>query len=278
MKKKEPKRKVLFGLFVFPLLIALTMVILLGSIVFLTHEEDTPESMITAIKTGSPSKRWQKAFELSNELNTNPELIRSEGLRNEMIHILKESSHYDGKTRGFIAMALRHFNHPNVIEVLTLSLKDPVEDVQIYSLWSLGHLKSYESTPQILPLLQNESPDIRKMAVYVLGVLKNQSNRSHIRPLLSDDVLDVRWNAALSLAQLGNDDGIEILLSMLNRTQLENEYELDEQTIEIAMVNAIKGLSHISSAKKYDIVSQLSLNDPNLKVREAAIKYLAKDK
>jgi hypothetical protein len=75
-------RKLFYGLFLFPLLIAAGMAILLCTVVFLTHEEQNPETLITAIKTGSPSKRWQKAFELSNELNRSAENLRQTGLIN----------------------------------------------------------------------------------------------------------------------------------------------------------------------------------------------------
>src|SRR3989338_7001045 len=105
------KRKVFFGLFVFPMLIAVTMALLLSGIVLLTHEEETPESLITAIKTGAPSKRWQKAFELSNELNRDGGLLRSSGIMSEVIHILNDGKHYDAKTRAYMAMALSRFRN-----------------------------------------------------------------------------------------------------------------------------------------------------------------------
>src|SRR3989339_1538249 len=99
----DPKRKLFFGLFIFPLLIAVGMALLLCTVVFLTNEEETPETLITAIKTGAPSKRWQKAFELSNELNREGGLLRSAGIMNEVIHILNDKEHYDAQTRAYMA-------------------------------------------------------------------------------------------------------------------------------------------------------------------------------
>ena len=54
------RRKVFFGLFVFPMLIAVTMAVLLSAIVLLTHEEETPESLITAIKSGRQANDGKK--------------------------------------------------------------------------------------------------------------------------------------------------------------------------------------------------------------------------
>ena len=71
--KPASGRKLFYGLFIFPLIIAVGMAVLLCTVVLLTKEAETPESLITAIKTGAPSKRWQKAFELSNEINQGPD-------------------------------------------------------------------------------------------------------------------------------------------------------------------------------------------------------------
>src|SRR3989338_7580323 len=118
------KRKVFFGLFVFQMLIAVTMALLLSGVVLLTHEEETPESLITAIKTGAPSKRWQKAFELSNELNSQGGMIRSAGIMNEIIHILNDPAHYDAKTRAYMAMALGRFRAPEAEAALRKALRE----------------------------------------------------------------------------------------------------------------------------------------------------------
>ena len=57
----NPRRKLFFGLFIFPLLIVVGMATLLCSVVLMTHEKETPESLLASIKTGAAGKRWQKA-------------------------------------------------------------------------------------------------------------------------------------------------------------------------------------------------------------------------
>src|SRR3989338_2199043 len=135
--KPPGSRKLFFGLFIFPLLIAVGMAVLLCSVVLLTKEEESPESLITAIKTGSQSKRWQKAFELSNELNRPGMSIRNEGVMKEIIFILQDSAGYDAKTRCYMAMALGHFRQAEAVTALKKALGDPDKTVVIYSLWSL---------------------------------------------------------------------------------------------------------------------------------------------
>lgn len=273
--KPNPQRKLFFGLFVFPLLIAVGMALLLCTVVFLTNEEETPESLITAIKTGAPSKRWQKAFELSNELNRRQGTIRNEGVMKEMIHILKDTEHYDSKTRAYMSLALSQFKTPQAASALRESLvNDTDPDVQIYLLWALGIVENREAVSDILPFLKDENPQIRKMAAYVLGILGNRQTVSTLAPLLEDSVEDVRWNAALSLARLGDDSGWEVLAKMLDRSILSSNGMNDEE-IEKIMVNAAKGIALTRRQEARPILETLSKEDKSLKVRQAAIEALA---
>src|SRR3989338_4302291 len=273
--KPNPQRKLFFGLFVFPLLIAVGMALLLCTVVFLTNEEETPELLITAIKTGAPSKRWQKAFELSNELNRRTGTIRNEGVMKEIIHILKETEHYDSKTRAYMSLALSQFKDPQAANALRESLiNDTDPDVQIYLLWGLGVVQNREAVPDILPFLKSENPQIRKMAAYVLGILGNQQTVSALSPLLEDPVEDVRWNVSLSLARLGDDSGWEILAKILDRSIL-SANGMNDGEVEKIMINAAKGIALTRRQESRPILETLSKEDKSLKVRQAAIEALS---
>ena len=281
-KSPEPvsntKRKVFFGLFVFPMLIAVTMAILLSGIVLLTHEEETPETLITAIKTGAPSKRWQKAFELSNELNREGGILRSGGIVNEIVHILNDDEHYDAKTRAYMAMALSRFRTPEAQKAIEEALshvrdsEDP--KFSLFLIWALGSYQNPESAEPISRFLESTHDDLRKAAAYVLGALGNRKSVSALQRSLEDSVADVRWNAALSLARLGDDSGRVVLLQMMDRNHLEQAYQLDEAEIERVMVNAAKALSLINGSEAKLLLEKVSHNDPNLKVRQAALAAL----
>lgn len=267
-------RKLFFGLFIFPLLIAVGMAILLCSVVLLTSEEETPESLITAIKTGAPSKRWQKAFELSNELNRKQEGIRTQGVMREIIHILGDPAHYDAKTRSYMAVALSHFRDPEAMKALGKALQDESEDVVLYSIWALGVVEAKHYAAEILPFLQSRNDQLRKTAVYVLGVLGDKRTIEPIRPLLEDATADVRWNAALSLARLGDETGRDILLKMTEREILASQHQLNEEQIEKVMINAVKGLALIGGGRALEVLEPLSRHDKSLKVRQAAIEAI----
>ncbi|HXV18581.1 MAG TPA: HEAT repeat domain-containing protein [Candidatus Omnitrophota bacterium] len=269
--KPNSGRKLFFGLFVFPLLIAVGMAVLLCGVIFLTHEDETPESLIAAIKSGSPSKRWQKAYELSNELNSGKASLRSEGVMREIISIVGDPKKYDAKTRGYMVVALSHFKEVEAVSALRRALADPDESIQLYSLWSLGVQGSKDAASDIPRFLRSENGGLRKMAVYVLGVLGDKKYTVEIRPLLKDPQSDVAWNAALALARLGDDAGQSVLLGMLDREGLTKAHMLQDPQIEEVMINATKGLALIQSSESIKILESIARSDKSLKVRQAAI-------
>lgn len=264
-------RKLLFGLFVFPLLIAVGMAVLLGAIVFLTHERQTPETLIADIKTGPPSRRWEKAYELSNELNRSRDALRSESLQREIIRILQDPGRYDARTRTYAAAALGRFRTNEAAGALAGALADPEQAVRLHALWSLGTSSALSQAGRIRPLLTDEDAEIRKVAAYVLGAVGDARSLGALESLLSDPVADVRWNAALALARLGSDAGLETLTAMLDREALSSEHGLDEPAARAARINALRGLALIGSGDSIRILESISKKDPDLKVRQAAI-------
>ncbi len=273
--KTDSGRKLFYGLFVFPLIIAVGMAVLLCTVVLLTRETETPESLITSIKTGSPSKRWQKAFELSNELNRSKDMIRSAGVMKEVIHILSDRAEYDEKTRSYMAIALSHFNDPSVGETLQKVLREEEnQQVQLYLIWAIGQKRVTEAADDLLPFLIKPEEDLKQMAAYVLGVLGDSKVVPKLLPLLDDPGRDVQWNTALSLARLGSDAGYPVLAKMIDRETLVSFHHLPEDKVEEVMVNAIRGLTLIRRPEALPLLAELSNKDKSLKVRQAAIEAL----
>lgn len=268
-------RKLFYGLFIFPLIIAVSMAVLLCSVVLLTREVETPETLITAIKTGAPSKRWQKAFELANELNRDPAMLRSHGVMNEVIHILRDDGEYDAQTRSYMAMALSRFNAPEVEQAILGALTtEKAPEVQLYLIWAVGQQKIAAGRTLVEGFVSAAGEDIQKMAVYVLGVLGDPASVPVLLPLLTSESQDVRWNTALSLARLGSDAGLPVLMKMLDRSTLSEYNSLPDQKIEEVMVNAIKGLALLQPEAAQPILEELSRTDASLKVRQAALEFL----
>lgn len=268
------EKKLFFGLFVFPLVIAVGMAVLLCSVVLLTREQETPETLLGSLKKSSPGKRWQKAFELSNEINRHPRKMESPALRREMIQILKDSEHFDAKTRGYMALALSHLDSDETLSALRESLNGSSEEFAGYSLWAIGLLRRKEAVPDVEAYLLNGSAELRKIAAYVLGAVGSETSIPKLRYLLKDPSSDVRWNAALALARLGSADGYDVLVSMLEREKIFGEPGMNEAEAENVMVNATKGLVLIQRPESIKILETVSRSDKNLKVRQAAMDAL----
>ncbi len=272
--KPNSGRKLFFGLFVFPLLIAVGMAVLLSLVVFLTHEEETPESLIATIKTGKSRQQWQKAYELSNELNRAKKSPPNLAVQKEIISIIQDGIRYEPKTRAYMTIALSHFNNEESVQALTNAVHDLDRGVQLYALWGLGILDAKSAVGEVLPFLKDDNMETRKMAAYVLGVLGNSELAGELKFLLKDPAAGVRWNAALALARLGDGSGSEVLIKMLERETLVSEYKMPEDEIEKVMINATKGLALIQRPDSIKILESVSRSDTNLKVRQAAINAI----
>ncbi len=295
---KDSGRKLFYGLFIFPLIIAVGMAVLLCTVVLLTREAETPESLIAAIKSGSPSKRWQKAFELSNELNQGrglevklrrqdrqglasvleprgSSMIRGGGVMKEIAHILRERKEYDERTRSYMALALARFREPEAGRILQEVLKDEESrDVQLHLIWALGLQKNEDAAPQVRPFLKNEDEDLRKTSAYVLGTLGDKASAGELEKLLNDASRDVRWNAAAALARLGNAAGYHELLKMLDRSSLASYHHMSEDKVEEIMANAVKAVALLKKSEALPVLQRLAESDPSMKVREAALKAI----
>jgi HEAT repeat protein len=241
--------------------------------VLLTHEKETPESLVAAIKTGSERKRWQKASELSNELNRRGQGIRDKALLGEIASMLADSKAFDPKTRSYMAMALARFDDPDAVRALVAALEDPSDDVRFYAIWSLGSMGAKDAAPAILPSLESPKKELRVNAAYVLGALGAREAAPELKNLVADPDDDVRWNAALALARLGDASGEGVLREMLDRGRYKPK-KMDEDAIERAMANAAKGLALIGDAESIKILRSVADSDPNLRVRQAAMDAL----
>ncbi|HTL71115.1 MAG TPA: HEAT repeat domain-containing protein [Candidatus Eisenbacteria bacterium] len=270
--KPDSGRKLFYGLFIFPLVILAGMIVMVLTAVLLTHEKETPESLLTAIKTGSERKRWQKASELSNELNRLPRGYRDAALGREIVAMLGDSKTYDAKTRAYLAVALGHFDgQPEAEAALRRALDDADPEVQFYAIWTLGLVGARSAAPEILPFLKSDRSELRVNAAYVLGALGAREAVPALRPLVEDPVDDVRWNAALALARLGDASGLTVLTRMTDRRELETSRRMAEPEIENLMTNAIKGLALIPGPESIKILQTLAREDRNLRVRQAAM-------
>lgn len=225
----------------------------------IAYDKKTIDDYLNEIKTGSSSRRWQAAYELSKRINQ----VRLKGEQGEKIALdlakvyRKEKNEEDPRLRRYVILGLTGLSTPGSLSLYKEALSDTDTDVRIYAIWGIGTLKDPKTVKLLLPYLEDQDPAFRKMAAYSLGVVANQKARPALRKALKDNVPDVQWNAALALAQMDDDSGKVILHQMLDESYLDQMGEINEtQKFEI-MENAMKGVLLIEDRSALPFLNKL---------------------
>ncbi len=139
----------------------------------------------------------------------------------------------------------------------------------------MGSLGDERAVEPLVELVQHDDPGLRKMAVYSLGTLGAEEARATLQAALGDYEIDVAWNAAIALAKLGDDSGRDRIFQMLDREFLSSVADMTEEQRSEAMMNAMKGAVLLGDPSFQSSLTEISEQDPNLKVRQAAFEALA---
>ena len=251
-------------------IIGLSVFILFGMI---ASEERPPEEYVKEIRSGTSTRRWQAAWELSRSLRQTGNRT-SVDLVPDIISTLEWARNEDPKVRRYLARTLGYLGDPRAVPVLVASLDDPDADTRLWAAEALGAIGHPSARDPLTDLLKSSDPDIRKQAVHSLGSLQGDPEVDAIIPLLQDPVADVCWNTALALARLGDPTGTPILMEMIDRKRLEQIPEIRPEQQELAMVTALLALGELRSGEARTSIEHLSRNDSSLKVRQAALRAL----
>jgi HEAT repeat protein len=280
---EEPAEVFTFGstllqFFLIPALVVIACVGLFFFFGWLVAEEKSSLDYLRDIKSGSATRRWQAAFELAKQLNNikgDSDRAELERLVPEMIDTFQEAERDDPRVRRYLALALGNVGDPRAVPALLEALADDDPETRIYAIWALGSLGDERAVAPLLELAQHDDPGIRKMVVYSLGTLRAEEARTTLHAALEDYQMDVAWNAAIALAKLGDASGRGRILQMLDREFLDSVTEMTEEQRAEAMMNAMKGAVLLGDPAFRESLEQISEQDPNLKVRQAAFEALA---
>lgn len=119
---------------------------------------------------------------------------------------------------------------------------------RVHALWALEQIgrKDPGLSPNLLPLLQDDDPEIRAQTAKVLGEIRQESARVHLAPLLKDPQLRVRSLTALALAKLPAPENSLPLLQCLEANQNQDVYIRHGCVMALA---AIPGEGHLVTLK-----------------------------
>ena len=265
-----------YSFFLVPLMITIFGVLFFFLFKMLTYESRNPHDLLNNIKSGSLTKRWQSAYELSN-LMSDPEKVPSDELFNNQMEMMYEKSiHDDHRVRTYLALAMGQTMNKGFCSLLNSGVSDSFLDNRIAAIKSMGSLECSDFIDTINDLvISNEDDQIRLAAVISAGQILNSSSINYLKNVLDDEEPNIRWDAAISLAKLNDKSGYGILGNLLTREYYQNFPEVDSNEIDNAILIVLGVISEIG-AKDFDKeLNVLSKTEKNIKIREFSMKILS---
>ena len=287
--------------FLIPLaVVAITVAVYVGFRSLMTDDRRAPD-YLSELRNGGSDRRWPAAYELSRMM-ADPKVRSDRSLAPALVSAFERAKDDDPRVRRYLALALGRLDPPLppvAIDVLMKSLDEPdqawspdllsriagwsdieVGEARISTIWALGSSGDPSVVPKLQPLYVSKDAGIRKIVVYALGALPGDAQLVTLRTALQDEALDVRWNAAVALARHGNHEGVSVLRQMLDRHYVEQavkrvvRQDEDRDPIADVMISGLRAAATLKDDTLKVSVTNLSLQDRSMKVRQAAIEAL----
>ena len=270
-----------YSFFLIPFMIAIFGALFFFMFQFLTYEKSTPIDLLDNIQSGSSTKRWQSAFELSNMLDRS-EVANREIFNNKLIYLYDKSKYDDPRVRTYLALAMGKTNDSYFGSYLLEGLKND-DDLtnRIAAIKSLGMLKYDKSCSVLESIINNSQFDSEKLAAIIsLGVIGNKKYKKVLIKMLDYEEPNIRWDAAIALAKMNDDSGLSIIVNLLDRDYYalfpskSDGRGVNVDEIDNSIYIAIAVTQQLIDNRFKEKLIYLSENDKNIKIREFALKTL----
>lgn len=270
--------------FLIPLLVVGATVLVYVGFRSLLTENRSAEEYLVDIRSGGTNRRWPAAYELSRMMS-DPEFVKGQEavLAPELTRAFADSKNDDPRVRQYLALTLGRLTPPIPVEARTLlidALDDEDSQTRISAIWALGSTGDATAVPEIERMYGADDAGVRKMAVYALGSIPGDVGTHTLVRALEDAAPDVQWNAAIALARHGRHEGVGVLRRMLDRDYVERNVTRQQQAQEDidpvgeVMISGLRAIAALRESTLSQPVRALSLEDSNLKVRQAALEAL----
>ena len=155
------------------------------------------------------------------------------------------------------------------IEWLETSIKSEYPDVRKLAVKLLIKNRTDESTQLLLHAIDDEEQEVREL---VLNSLEASENIEPLRAALKSERLDVQLAAAYSLAKRGDSSCREVLVTVIQTPEPEEECHFEKW--QIVMESALKSLGQLGDPSTLDSIAELIENNKHAWLRKAAAKSL----
>jgi HEAT repeat protein len=260
-------------LFIVPAaIVAVALGIFLLGTLAIQHPKSAQE-YLEELRSDSTSRRWQAAYELSRMLNQGENIQFDSNLRADLVKTFVEAKKDDPRVREYLALVLGRMKEKTAVPALSDAVGDESSDVKIYSLWALGNIEDPAGGPAALQALSDPDPEVERMAVGAVSALRYEPAKNALEANLTSSNEGLKYDSAVALARIKDTNAIPTLLEMMN---LKATGQPGDEIIQSAKIAALEGAPELNDAGLHSKMVDLSKNDPDLKVREAAMDALKK--
>lgn len=264
-----------YSFFLIPLMITIFGFLFFFLFEILTYENQDPQHLLNNIKSGSLTKRWQSAYELSNLMKDVERIPTDDLFISQMISMYEKSIYDDSRVRTYLALAMGQTGNQNFGIVLMDGLNDENLENRIAAIKSLGMIRFSPSASQLNKIaISNIDHQERLAAVISIGEIKDNSSKSFLISLLEDEEPNIRWDSAISLIKMNDYTGSYILEKLLRRDYYINYSNIDENEINNSMLTILALVSQYPLNVFKDELMFLAEEEKNIKIREFSMKIL----
>ncbi len=272
--KKSVFGVIVHSFFVIPFSLAIFSILLFVSVRVLTMEKHNVNDYLEDIETGSLTKRWQSAFELSRILS-NPQMVpHDQKFIHNMTTAFEKSKNDDDRVRQYLALAMGRSGIVDFGDVLLKATRDEKDENLYAIITSLGILHCIKAVPVLLNVLNDDNAHLRLAAVIALGNIADARTIVHLKRMLNDPEPNVTWDAAIALAKMKDKSGKTIILDLLDRHYLDKFPQINLQDQSRMMMVAISTTSSWHDPDIENTLKEILTKDRNMNVRALAYKVL----
>jgi len=265
-----------YSFFLIPLMITIFGFLFFFLFEILTYENQDPQHLLNNIKSGSLTKRWQSAYELSNLMKDVEKIPTDDLFISQMISMYEKSIYDDSRVRTYLALAMGQTGNQNFGIVLMDGLNDENLENRIAAIKSLGMIRFSPSASQLNKIaISDVDSQERLAAVISIGEVRDVSSKSFLISLLEDEEPNIRWDSAISLIKMNDYTGSYILEKLLRRGYYINYSNIDENEINNSMLTILALVSQYPLDVFKDELIFLAEEEKNIKIREFSMKILA---
>ena len=264
-----------YSFFLIPLMMTIFGVLFFFLFKMLTYEKQDPYHLLNNISSGSLTKRWQSAYELSNLMSDFDKIPIDDYFTSQMKTMYKKSIHDDSRVRTYLALSMGQTENSVFCSDLILGLEDQDIENRIAAIKSVGLIKCSNSSSILEKFVETELDNqIRLASVISLGLIGDNSSIETLINVLDDEEANIRWDAAISLAKLNDNAGYFILNNLLDRSYYDSFPEVDDNEINSAVLIVLALVSETKDTIFEQNIRKLANSDKNLKIREFAMKIV----